>query len=109
MTLKLREKYNFPVNMLSAKSEETDKVMGLNIGADDYLTKNVEIILRNMSAEPLHISGERLTERFVRGDKSRNTEGSGLGLAIAKSFVEVQEGTFDVIVDGDLFKIHIVF
>lgn len=39
MTLKLREKYNFPVNMLSAKSEETDKVMGLNIGADDYLTK----------------------------------------------------------------------
>lgn len=62
-----------------------------------------------MSAEPLHISGEQLTERFVRGDKSRNTEGSGLGLAIAKSFVEVQEGTFDVIVDGDLFKIHIVF
>ncbi len=71
--------------------------------------KNVEIIIRNMSAEPLHISGEQLTERFVRGDKSRNTEGSGLGLAIAKSFTEVQKGQFEVTVDGDLFKIHIVF
>ena len=39
MTMKLREKYDFPVIMLSAKSEETDKVMGLNIGADDYVTK----------------------------------------------------------------------
>ena len=39
MTLKLREKYEFPVIMLSAKSEETDKVIGLNIGADDYVTK----------------------------------------------------------------------
>lgn len=66
--------------------------------------QDVQIIMRNMSAEPLHISGEQLTERFVRGDKSRNTEGSGLGLAIAKSFVEVQKGTFDVVVDGDLFK-----
>lgn len=65
---------------------------------------NVEIIIRNMSAEPLHIPGEQLTERFVRGDASRNTEGSGLGLAIAKSFVEVQKGSFEVVVDGDLFK-----
>ena len=39
MTMKLREKYDFPVIMLSAKSEETDKVIGLNIGADDYVTK----------------------------------------------------------------------
>ena len=39
MTMKLREKYDFPVIMLSAKSEEVDKVMGLNIGADDYVTK----------------------------------------------------------------------
>ena len=39
MTMKLREKYEFPVIMRSAKSEETDKVIGLNIGADDYVTK----------------------------------------------------------------------
>lgn len=43
-------------------------------------------------------------ERFVRGDKSRNTEGSGLGLAIAKSFVELQDGRFEIQLDGDLFK-----
>ena len=71
--------------------------------------KKVEIVLRNMSEEPLHISGEQLTERFVRGDQSRNTEGSGLGLAIAKSFTEVQGGQFEVIVDGDLFKTKMVF
>ena len=71
--------------------------------------EDIEIIIRNMSAEPLHISGEQLTERFVRGDESRNTEGSGLGLAIAKSFVEVQKGTFEVTVEGDLFKTRISF
>ena len=71
--------------------------------------KNVEIIIRNMSSEPLHISGEQLTERFVRGDQARNTEGSGLGLAIAKSFIEVQGGQFEVTVDGDLFKSKIEF
>lgn len=61
--------------------------------------------LRNMSAEELHIAPEELTERFVRGDSSRNTEGSGLGLAIAKSFTEIQGGKMEIIVDGDLFKI----
>ena len=64
----------------------------------------IEVVIRNMSAEALHISGEQLTERFVRGDESRNTEGSGLGLAIAKSFIELQGGVFEVTVDGDLFK-----
>lgn len=63
-----------------------------------------EITIRNMSAEPLHIPGEQLVERFVRGDVSRNSEGSGLGLAIAKSFTEIQKGSFEVVVDGDLFK-----
>lgn len=71
---------------------------------DVCIKDDVEITIRNMSAEPLHISGEQLTERFVRGDASRNTEGSGLGLAIAKSFTEVQKGSFEVVVDGDLFK-----
>ena len=50
------------------------------------------IQLKNMSAQELNFNPEELTERFVRGDVSRNTEGSGLGLAIVKSFVELQKG-----------------
>ena len=50
------------------------------------------------------ISPEELTERFVRGDKSRTTEGSGLGLSIARSFTEIQGGIFNLEIDGDLFK-----
>ena len=65
----------------------------------------VIISLRNMSAVELQVIPEELTERFVRGDSSRNTEGSGLGLAIAKSFTEIQGGKMEVVVDGDLFKI----
>ena len=57
----------------------------------------------------LKVGGEELLERFVREDKSRNTEGSGLGLSIAKSLTELQKGEFDVITDGDLFKAVIVF
>ena len=52
---------------------------------------------------------EELTERFMRGDKSRNTEGSGLGLAIVKSFVELQGGSFHIEADGDLFKARMSF
>lgn len=69
----------------------------------------VRIELKNMSATELQVDAEELTERFVRGDSSRNTEGSGLGLAIAKSFVEVQGGKMEICVDGDLFKVMIWF
>lgn len=69
----------------------------------------VQIQFRNVSAMELDFDVDRLTERFVRGDSSRNTEGSGLGLAIAKSFVELQKGTFEIDVDGDLFKVRITF
>ena len=48
-------------------------------------------------------------ERFVRGDESRTTEGSGLGLSIARSLTELQDGTFRVEVDGDLFKAVVSF
>jgi signal transduction histidine kinase len=68
-----------------------------------------EITIKNMSAEEINFDSEDIVERFQRGDKSRNTEGSGLGLAIVKSFVEVQGGTFNVEVDGDLFKVTIKF
>lgn len=70
---------------------------------------DVEIAMKNMSAEELNFKAEEITERFVRGDSSRNTEGSGLGLAIAKSFTEAQKGKFAVEVDGDLFKVVIRF
>lgn len=67
------------------------------------------ISIKNISKYELDITGEELLERFVRGDKSRNTEGSGLGVSIAKSLTELQKGKFDVITDGDLFKAVIVF
>ena len=69
----------------------------------------VKIMFRNVSAQELDFDSERLTDRFVRGDASRNSEGSGLGLAIAKSFVELQKGTFKIDVDGDLFKVTITW
>ncbi len=71
--------------------------------------QQVVITFRNMSAQELNFDAEHLTERFVRGDSSRNSEGSGLGLAIAKSFTELQNGQFDICVDGDLFKVMIRF
>ena len=68
-------------------------------------TEEVKVVFRNISAQELDYEPERLTERFVRGDASRNSEGSGLGLAIAKSFTELQGGKFKIEVDGDLFKV----
>ena len=61
--------------------------------------------MKNISAQEITVDSEELTDRFVRGDASRNTEGSGLGLAIAKSFTELQGGKLDLEVDGDLFKV----
>ena len=65
--------------------------------------------LKNISEQPLNISADELTERFVRGDVSRTTEGSGLGLSIAKSLTELQGGKFQLYLDGDLFKVTITF
>ena len=73
------------------------------------LPGSVQISLKNISAEPLNVSAEELTERFVRGDASRNTEGSGLGLNIAKSLMELQQGDLELLVDGDLFKVTLTF
>ena len=69
----------------------------------------VEIIFKNISANEIKISEDRLVERFVQGDISRNNKGSGLGLAIAKSFTELQNGIFKIKVDGDLFKAIVIF
>lgn len=60
--------------------------------------------IKNISAQPLDISPDELTQRFVRGDKSRNQEGNGLGLSIAKELCKAQNGSLEISIDGDLFK-----
>ena len=69
----------------------------------------VVLSVKNISREALNISAEELTERFVRGDASRNTEGSGLGLNIAQSLMNLQKGSLELTVDGDLFKVTLAF
>ena len=76
----------------------------LSVASDTVL-----ISLKNISREPLNVSAQELLERFVRGDVSRNTEGSGLGLNIAKSLMELQGGSLQLLVDGDLFKVILSF
>ena len=73
------------------------------------LDGKVIISLKNISREELNVSADELLERFVRGDTSRNTEGSGLGLNIARSLMELQKGQLQLLVDGDLFKVTLVF
>ena len=70
---------------------------------------HVEIIFKNISEEEMTFNENEIVERFVQGDKSRNTHGSGLGLAIVKSFTEIQGGQFHVELDGDLFKTIVIF
>ena len=69
----------------------------------------VTIAFKNISKEKLNITGEELMERFVRGDRARNTEGSGLGLSIAKSLTNLMGGELEIMVDGDLFKVEVRF
>jgi signal transduction histidine kinase len=65
--------------------------------------------IKNISAQPLDITPAELTERFVRGDKSRTAEGNGLGLSIAKELCKVQNGELELSIDGDLFKAKVEF
>lgn len=69
----------------------------------------IEASVKNISKQQMNIRPDELTERFIRGDSSRSTEGSGLGLSIAKNLVQVQGGSFEIMLDGDLFKIVIGF
>ena len=73
------------------------------------LQGNAVLAIKNISRDQLNMDAEELMERFVRGDASRNTEGSGLGLNIAKSLVELQKGQMHLMVDGDLFKVTLIF
>lgn len=69
----------------------------------------IEISIKNISEKELNCNPDELTERFIRGDESRTTEGSGLGLSIAKNLTEAQHGTFEILLDGDLFKVILTF
>ena len=71
--------------------------------------KSVKVCFINVSKQELNQAADMLTERFVRGDESRNTEGSGLGLAIAKSLTEIQNGKFKIIINKDLFTVELNF
>ena len=73
------------------------------------IEKQVKIEVKNISKDKLNISAEELMQRFVRGDKSRTTEGSGLGISIAQNLTELQKGKFNLILDGDLFKVELIF
>ena len=88
-------KYSMPHSRVYIDMEETDSEYVLHF--------------KNMSATEMNFDAAEITERFVRGDLSRNTEGSGLGLAIAQSFTEMQGGKFEVQIDGDLFKVNLAF
>ncbi|MBY0754336.1 sensor histidine kinase [Clostridium sardiniense] len=122
-TIKFKFSYSEEKIILPLDSQRTFRVFeNLILNITKYSMKNsrayidvikredkVQITLRNISENELDFGEEEIVERFVRGDRSRNTEGSGLGLAIAKSFVELQGGTFNIRLDGDLFKVTITF
>ena len=83
---------------------------GTRVYADLKQTETeVCFTLKNISEQPLNISADELTERFIRGDLSRSTEGSGLGLSIAKSLTAMQGGNFKLYLDGDLFRVDLTF
>ncbi len=84
---------------------EQSRVYADMVKKDGY----VYFTIKNVSASPLNINADELTERFVRGDVARTTEGSGLGLSIAKSLTQLQGGTFEIYIDGDLFKAQVGF
>lgn len=77
----------------------------------DLIEKQDEVVLtfKNVSAYEIDFDAQELFERFKRADQSRHTEGSGLGLAIAKSIVELQGGKLLLEIDGDYFKVTVVF
>ena len=91
-------------NLLSNACKYAQSGTRLYLGAQ-RAGERVEFTCKNISRDALNIAPDELLERFVRGDSSRTSEGSGLGLNIAKSLVELQQGTFSLAIDGDLFKV----
>ena len=72
-------------------------------------TEEAAVEIKNTSRESLNMTSDELLERFARGDSSRGSEGNGLGLNIAQSLVELMNGKLKLTVDGDLFKVILLF
>jgi signal transduction histidine kinase len=73
-------------------------------GKEGKASADVILEIKNISKTELNVDADELMERFKRGDEARSSEGSGLGLAIAKDLVKLQNGWFEIKIDGDLFK-----
>ena len=98
MTMRLRVKYDFPVIFLSAKSEEIDKIMGLNIGADDYITKpftQLELVARVNSHLRRYVKYLNLLNG-IEQEKNKNVYSIGS--------IEVNEDNYELKVDGKIIK-----
>jgi signal transduction histidine kinase len=95
---------NLISNILKYSQENTRVYIDLREDEDSIL-----ISFKNIASYEMNISADDLMERFVRGDESRTTEGSGLGLAIVQSFVALCGGSFEIKIDGDLFKAIVKF
>lgn len=108
VSLDSQKMYRIFENLLSNVCKYALKGTRVYIDIEDF-GNMVDVSIRNISAKELNFDPEEITERFTRGDKSRNTDGSGLGLAIAKSFTELHAGTLKVKIDGDLFKVVMRF
>ena len=95
---------NLLINISKYSLENTRVYIDMKVDED-----KVYLSFKNISAYELNFEADEIIERFRRGDLSRNTEGSGLGLAIARDLVELQDGKFDIQIDGDLFKVNLEF
>lgn len=96
-------------NIVKYALEGTRVYIDLIVDKDEETDAQVMLSIKNISANPLKVNPAELTERFIRGDESRTTEGSGLGLSIAKNLTEAQRGKFEIVMDGDLFKVNLYF
>lgn len=97
-------------NIYKYAMEGTRVYLNMGTFVDEITGKEkVFLAIKNISAQPLNVSAEELTERFVQGDESRRSEGSGLGLSIAKNLTKSLEGDFELQLDGDLFKVILTF
>lgn len=97
-------------NIYKYALEGTRVYLNMDTFVDESVGKaRVYLAIKNISAQPLNVSAEELTERFVQGDESRTSEGSGLGLSIAKNLTKSLNGDFKLQLDGDLFKVTLTF
>ena len=96
-------------NLLSNVSKYAMPNTRVYLNVKEIEDNRVKIELKNISEKKIEATPEELLERFTRDDTARNTDGNGLGLSIIKSLTELQGGSFEIAVDGDLFKAILIF